>query len=522
MFSIGTEGKDSVIIVPWMPPCVDSHPKLIANREIASLLSQTRTAGIDSIRGAESDEEPERELFQRPSAMTSDWLSQVEPGLLDDPWKEDLISDSEDELDLFQFADYEQFVRKSGAYKWLLSKIRQFDRLTYGNSDFLSEIGTQIQNRLWTQEPLRQISGRKPSSTVTMVFSLDWNPMSIFLERELDLTLTDVFERAMCLTGTVYEAQATTVVEYMAQTWPETGEHIIALIKKLISSPEGEECVCRFHPIKTACQTAGADIVPLDQLPESPVTLQDKLSDSVPPIKPNAPQLRAQIHGPSDCSISVTGGLYFVSEIAEQVGWLAATLRCCPNAPSRGVVTCTPRVKDLRITGKEVADSAAAIKGSCRIVFDFKQVTENDGPAEPNGLCWVPLFMRPILVSGYPILRRPEKNTGIEMSLRFMACLVRSREVVQWDERIIIKGFSSLLVATLVTAGTVVWHLLVSGSLEERISYVDPELDNLDIRMPEGFSLRDLEGSRHFVGWCANATDMCGMDCSSSSPKLLH
>ncbi|KAH6976285.1 hypothetical protein BKA56DRAFT_488826 [Ilyonectria sp. MPI-CAGE-AT-0026] len=459
-------------------------------REIVSLLSKTRPARSDSVSGAESDEEPERDLFQRPSAMTSDWLSQVEPGLLNDPWEEDLISDSEDEPDLFQFADYEQFVRKSGAYKWLLSKIRQYHQLSYGNYDFMSEIGTQIQNRLWTQAPLRQISGRKPSSTVTMAFSLDWNPMSIFRDRELDLTLTDIFERVMCLTGTVYEAQATTVMEYMAQTWPETGEHIIALIKKLVSSPEGKECGY--------------------QLPESPVTLQDRLSDSVPLRKPSTPQLRAQILGPSDCSISVTGGLYFVSEIAEQVGWLAATLRCSPNAPSRCVVTCTPRVKDLQITTKETADPVAAITGSCRIVFDFKQVTENDDPTERNGLCWVPLFMRPILVSGYPILRRSEKNTGIEMSLRFMACLVRSREVVQWEERIIIKGFSSLLVATLATAGTVVWHLLVSGSLEERISYVDPELDNLDIRMPEGFSLRDLEGSRHFVGWCANATDMCG------------
>lgn len=75
------------------------------------------------------------------------------------------------------------------------------------------------------------------------------------------------------------------------------------------------------------------------------------------------------------------------------------------------------------------------------------------------------------------------------------------------------KGFSSLLVATLAAAGVIVWHLLGSPSLEERISYVDPELDKLDIRMPEAFSLRSIEGFRHIIGWCANSTDVCGKDC---------
>ncbi|KAH7146218.1 hypothetical protein EDB81DRAFT_947234 [Dactylonectria macrodidyma] len=458
-------------------------------RKIVNLLAQTCTSRTSSVSSAESDEEePEREMFQQTTEMTSYWLNQVKPGHLDGIWEEDSISDLEDEPLPFQFADYEQFVRKSGAYKWLLSKIRQYNQLSHTGSDFMSEIGTQIQNRLRSQELFRHISGRKPSSTITMTFSVDWDPMEVFREQKLDNSLTDTFARVVCLTGTAYEAQATTVMEYMNQTWPETGEHIITLIKKLVSMPEGKDFVY--------------------QLPESNV--QGNLSDGIPPTKPSTPQLRAQIRGPSDCLISATGGPYFVSEIAEQIGWLAATLRRSPSTSSEGIVTCTPSVKDLQITAKQNATSGAVIIGSCQIVFEFKQVTEKDDPVEHNGLCWARLFMHPILVTGYPILKRFENNTGVEMSLRCMACLVRSREVVQWDDRIIIKGFSSLLVATLATVGTIVWHLLVSGSPEERISYVDPELDNLDIQMPEGFSLRDLEGSRHFVGWCAKATDMCG------------
>jgi hypothetical protein len=72
------------------------------------------------------------------------------------------------------------------------------------------------------------------------------------------------------------------------------------------------------------------------------------------------------------------------------------------------------------------------------------------------------------------------------------------------------KGYTSLLIATLATSSVVVWHLLVSDRSGERISYVDSRLDKLDIRMSENMSLRMLEGARHIVGWCNSATDFCG------------
>lgn len=77
------------------------------------------------------------------------------------------------------------------------------------------------------------------------------------------------------------------------------------------------------------------------------------------------------------------------------------------------------------------------------------------------------------------------------------------------------KGFGSLVVATLLTAGLVVWHLLDRGDTEKRISHVAPKIDKLDLHLHQGFDLRSLEGSRHVVGSCASATDMCETSCTA-------
>ncbi|KAL2679085.1 hypothetical protein Neosp_009843 [[Neocosmospora] mangrovei] len=67
-----------------------------------------------------------------------------------------------------------------------------------------------------------------------------------------------------------------------------------------------------------------------------------------------------------------------------------------------------------------------------------------------------------------------------------------------------------LAVATLAAADIIVWHLLISSKADERISYVDPRLDELDSVNLEGISLRTLEEKRHVIGWCTTATDLCG------------
>lgn len=219
-----------------------------------------------------------------------------------------------------------------------------------------------------------------------------------------------------------------------------------------------------------------------------------------------APQLTARVQSSSSCCISVTGGPYFVSEISEQIGWLASALHS--SSDHHGPVACTPSVNDIQVTIQEEGFYAPMVVGSCNLSLKLEIAETSE--LSP-GFCWGRLFCGPVLVRGYPILRRTQPNTGLEMSLANMAAIVGSQQVVRWGERIIIKGFNMLMIATLAAADIIVWHLLVSEQPEERISYIDSRLDTLDSEAFKEISLRSLEERRHVIGWCSKVTDLCGM-----------
>jgi hypothetical protein len=147
------------------------------------------------------------------------------------------------------------------------------------------------------------------------------------------------------------------------------------------------------------------------------------------------------------------------------------------------------------------------IRASCAFKIDWRQTTGKDVPV---GLCWKQLFCLPVLVRGYPILRRSVPKSGLEISLALAASIVGSHQVVQLDDRLLIKGFNMLMIATLVAADIMVWHLFVSEKDEQRISYMDSRLDEIDTKISDAVSLHHMAGKRHIVGWCTKATDWCG------------
>ena len=132
---------------------------------------------------------------------------------------------------------------------------------------------------------------------------------------------------------------------------------------------------------------------------------------------------------------------------------------------------------------------------------------------DKHGSCWFPLFSNISIISGFPILRRPQSTPGLEISLAVLASLIRSREIVQCGRRIMMKGFDSLLLATMVTSTTVYGHLSVSGESGKRIGYFDDihnqnsDPDPIQGNLP---TLQTLQSARHIVGWCPDAEDMCG------------
>jgi hypothetical protein len=203
-------------------------------------------------------------------------------------------------------------------------------------------------------------------------------------------------------------------------------------------------------------------------------------------------------------NISVSGGDDLVADITAHIAWLVAALQVSLQKEKLTAV-----VPQMAIASESVNPLNQNLNRKCQLSFKTVEVPSNLG--ETNGSCWTGLFTNSILVGGYPISRRPVPNTGLEISLGAIAGLIGSTQVVQYGSRLLIKGYNTLLVATAIDKGVLSWHVITNTETDQRISYFDPRIDKINIGCTDVVSLHDLEGLRHIVGWCSEATDFCGM-----------
>lgn len=123
-----------------------------------------------------------------------------------------------------------------------------------------------------------------------------------------------------------------------------------------------------------------------------------------------------------------------------------------------------------------------------------------------NGKCWHRLFNNPVVVQGYPVRARPqlEPGTGLEIPLDVLMALVDSTRIETFNQKNLIKGFSSMLVPTRKVRDIVLWHMWYNEN-GERISYTDARIGEF-----EHVTEAELNSSRHIVGWCSRAWNHTG------------
>jgi hypothetical protein len=88
----------------------------------------------------------------------------------------------------------------------------------------------------------------------------------------------------------------------------------------------------------------------------------------------NSSRLTARLHSPDSCIISVTAGIYYVSEVAEQLAWLAATVQ--PSRREERIVARYPRIKDVRMSSATEESSAAIASALCEFEFRTSELKE--------------------------------------------------------------------------------------------------------------------------------------------------
>lgn len=201
--------------------------------------------------------------------------------------------------------------------------------------------------------------------------------------------------------------------------------------------------------------------------------------------------------------LRVSGTLESVADVAEAIGWLSAALRS--SSEDQGILSISPVVTNICVQ-TEMADSTSL---SCEIAVHTEVEAVGSGV---NGQCWHNLFQNPVVVKGYPIMRKPAGDIGIEMPLDIIAALAHANRVTTFLGRTFIKGFSTMLLLTGMIGDVFIWHLLSNGN-GDRISYTDPRVHESigENQLQTDLSIALLGPSRHLIGWCSTITSSVGM-----------
>lgn len=155
-------------------------------------------------------------------------------------------------------------------------------------------------------------------------------------------------------------------------------------------------------------------------------------------------------------------------------------------------------------TGLSMGSSDRRRRSEIFCQLDFEVTALDTTDTKPPGLCWHDMFRNPILVGGFPIPNKPGPGLGIEMPLDLLAGLVGASQAVGIQGKVVLKGFTTMLVAVKRLGELLIWHFSFDKE-GKRISY-------LDVALQEAcdMDVHQLDNVRHVVGWSRSSSYYAG------------
>nr|AFT91405.1 hypothetical protein [Aspergillus rugulosus] len=377
-------------------------------------------------------------------------------------------TDASMEIKLPQIDAYRSLIQNSPSYSWLLDSLRRECVLAPSEPNTMEHTRDMILSIL-PIDPA--VSRRRPSHVFEVFMRINWDPTAFYIQQNYTERPREAIERAITLTGSCRATQAVTCSQYMSQTWPLTGASILDLVTSLVSSDHNAESA------STNQETDHRVVVLTDG-----TTVQ-----AFRKVSPDQPQ------EPFAVWVKVRGLAESIAEVGEQLAWLGCALRSSPA--DSGIAYCRPLVKRLH-DGAAPEDLGSYPQYAIEIDFDIQM--EQGSTKTVEGRCWHGLFRNPVVAEGYPTPRRPEPDPGLEIPLEILAGLSQVRRANTFDGKTVLKGFSVILIPTKFSKDIVMWHML-HGDSDKRLSYRETEsFEAINL------SGKDLENSRHILGWCSD------------------
>ena len=370
------------------------------------------------------------------------------------------INDVPDPRD--EVAIYRDLISDSPAFHWLLTSLKKEMSLSPAEPDVIGAIRRDILDSLKTSVPTK-VSRKTSAVPYSALFDLDWNPIAFWLQQDYQGHPYEGIGKVITLSGSVENAQALTCERYVQQTWPSIGLDILDLVRSVM--PNGSARNSR--------------------------TLSDGTK-----VMASRDEWRFKV--------KVTGTKDSIVQIGEQVAWLGTALRSSPN--DLGISFCVPFISKTFISdGPSHPTGTLSVPTSGYLINFTIDALAKRSEAQENGRCWYNIFRNPIVVRGFPIPRRLESASGLEIPLEMMAALIETNRINQFRDTLYLKGFSSMLVAVAQTTNFILWHFYCDNG-GGRISYLEHKITTSQNRP----SMSDLGRCRHIVGWLLEAKCLAG------------
>ena len=340
----------------------------------------------------------------------------------------------------------ESLVVNDPSYEWLVRRVQRVALCT--PSEVQSAIADNITKRIGHGRNVsRKMVSNKPKVSI---YISSWDLRAFVQEQAIDARAKDskdlcfdTIENIITITSSSRsECQALTCGEYLEMIWPELGQEVLHAIWTMILDDKAH------------------------------LSLKDGTSIS------------AAMNNDS-MSVQLEGTVYAIAEVVEILSWLSAALR----TSEENIATCLPIISETSFEGQSYP--------SFKISYSVQEL-ESKG----NGQCWHKMFRSSMVVLGYPIRRRAAM-LGLEISLPVVTKLLCSDRMNVFNGKLILKGFSAMLLPTDQNGDFVQWHYIY----QKKGDYLDfSAADSFD---GAGVNERDMR-KRHVIGWCSDAKVIAG------------
>lgn len=201
-------------------------------------------------------------------------------------------------------------------------------------------------------------------------------------------------------------------------------------------------------------------------------------------------------------------------ETGEQLAWLCAAMG--HHNPTDDTYARLPTVSTA-----QVASSTHETRSSKTNTFNIEvtfRANNTRNLQDKSSTCWRELFLNPVIVDGWPIPTRMHGEVGLEIPLDLMAELGNANYFTDFCGIPVLKGFSTMFVATSFSKDSVQWHFLCNPD-GTRLSYNDA-LPHCQVS-PPGSSIPT--GARNFVGWTSSVRRLAGeTSCPTRASHFYH